>query len=124
MRALAVVGLEEYAGTPADTLSLGEQRCLEIARAIVSKPKILLLDEPVSGLETAERKRLHELLVRINASFGVTMLIVEHNIPFVLGLCDHLSIMHNGAILADGIPEQVIAQKEVRQVYFGESARA
>jgi branched-chain amino acid transport system permease protein len=120
LEALEAVGLADRARSPAATLSLGEQRRLEIARAIVSQPRLMLLDEPVSGVSEAETDELRALLFRINREHQIAMLVVEHNIPFVASLCRTLSVMGAGAIVAEGAPEQVLALPAVRQLYFGE----
>ncbi|PWT79758.1 MAG: hypothetical protein C5B58_12920 [Acidobacteria bacterium] len=122
--ALDAVGLADQASIPASSLSLGNQRRLELARAIVSNPRLILLDEPVSGLASAEVEELRQLLLRINAGRQIAMLVVEHNIPFVAKLCRTLSVMGAGAIVAEGNPEEVIARPGVRQLYFGEQAAA
>lgn len=124
LAALEAVGLAGDANTPAGSLSLGNQRRLEIARAIVSEPTLMLLDEPVSGVAEAEAEELRRLLLRINAERGIAMLVVEHNIPFVARLCRTMSVMGSGRIVAEGIPADVIARPSVRQLYFGEEAVA
>jgi branched-chain amino acid transport system permease protein len=124
LAALQAVGLADHAHFPAAALSLGEQRRLEIARAIVSQPKLILLDEPVSGVSEAEAEELHALLLHINAEHGIAMLVVEHNIPFVAKLCRSLSVMGAGSIVAEGSPAEVISLPTVRQLYFGEEAAA
>jgi branched-chain amino acid transport system permease protein len=124
LAALEAVGLDNQARVPAAALSLGEQRRLEIARAIVSQPKLILLDEPVSGVSEEEAEELRTLLIRINREQHIAMLVVEHNIPFVARLCRTLSVMGAGAIVAEGSPEYVIALPAVRQLYFGEEAAA
>ncbi len=126
-RALAVlesVGLADQALARAGSLSLGDQRRLELARAIVSEPRLILLDEPVSGVAEAEAEELRELLLRINAERKIAMLVVEHNIPFVAKLCQSLSVMGAGRIVAEGKPAEVISLPIVRQLYFGEEAAA
>jgi branched-chain amino acid transport system permease protein len=120
-RALEAVGLGHYCAAPAGSLSLGDQRRLEIARAIVSKPRLILLDEPVSGLTNDEVAQIGALLRRINRELGVTILIVEHNIGFLLDVCDQLSVMGQGRVVAEGSPDRVVATPEVRRIYFGES---
>nr|WP_284701099.1 branched-chain amino acid ABC transporter ATP-binding protein/permease [Rhodoplanes tepidamans] len=124
LAALDAVGLADLAGMPAGALSLGNQRRLEIARAIVSDPRLILLDEPVSGVAEAEIEELRALLLRINAERRIAMLVVEHNIPFVARLCRSLSVMGAGAIVAEGTPADVIAMPAVRQLYFGEDVAA
>lgn len=120
--ALCSVGLGELAFEPAGALSLGNQRRLEIARAIVSDPRLLLLDEPVSGLEVDEEDRLSELLSDLNRRLEITMLVIEHNVRFVAELSQSLSVMNAGSIIVEGQPAKVIEMPEVRRVYFGEAA--
>ncbi len=120
MEALASVGLAELAHLPAGQQSLGNQRRLEIARAIVSRPRLILLDEPVSGVSKEEAGRLRELLLRINAETGVAMLLIEHNIGFVTDLCRTVSVMGNGRIVAEGEAHATVALPAVRRLYFGE----
>jgi ABC-type branched-subunit amino acid transport system ATPase component/ABC-type branched-subunit amino acid transport system permease subunit len=124
LTALESVGLADRAHSRAGSLSLGDQRRLEIARAIVSDPRLILLDEPVSGVAEAEVEDLRELLLRINAERQISMLVVEHNIPFVATLCRSLSVMGAGRIVAEGKPADVIALPIVRQLYFGEEVAA
>lgn len=120
--ALAAVGLSEMADLRAGQLSLGDQRRLEIARAIISRPRAILLDEPVSGVSEQEAQRLLVLLKRLNRELNVTMLVVEHDIGFLVSLCDRLSMMASGRIIAEGVPNEVIARPDVRRIYFGETA--
>jgi ABC-type branched-subunit amino acid transport system ATPase component len=118
--ALDSVGLASHAYSPAGSLSLGDQRRLEIARAIVSNPRLIMLDEPVSGVAESEIEELRQLLLRINAERRIAMLVVEHNIPFVTRLCRTMSVMGAGSIVAEGKPSDVISLPMVRQLYFGE----
>jgi ABC-type branched-subunit amino acid transport system ATPase component len=122
LAALESVGLAAQAYSRAGSLSLGDQRRLELARAIVCHPRLILLDEPVSGLADSETEDLRELLLRINAERGIAMLVVEHNIPFVSQLCRSLSVMGSGRIIAEGKPSDVISLPVVQQLYFGEQA--
>jgi ABC-type branched-subunit amino acid transport system ATPase component len=122
--ALESVGLADHAQARAGSLSLGDQRRLEIARAIVSEPRLILLDEPVSGVAELEIEDLRQLLIRINAERQIAMLVVEHNIAFVTMLCRSLSVMGAGRILAEGKPSEVISLPIVRQLYFGEEVTA
>lgn len=120
LAALESVGIGGQAHSRAGSLSLGDQRRLELARAIVSEPQLILLDEPVSGVAETEVESLRELLLRINAERRIAMLVVEHNIPFVVRLCQSLSVMGAGRIVAAGKPEDVISLPSVRRLYFGE----
>lgn len=122
--ALDAVGLASQVRARAASLSLGDQRRLEIARAIVSEPRLILLDEPVSGVAESEVEELRELLLRINKQRNIAMLVVEHNIPFVARLCQSLSVMGAGRIVAEGKPAEVISLPAVRQLYFGEDVAA
>jgi branched-chain amino acid transport system permease protein len=122
--ALESVGLAAQAQARAGSLSLGDQRRLELARAIVSEPRLILLDEPVSGVAESEVEDLRQLLIRINAERQIAMLVVEHNIPFVTMLCQSLSVMGAGRILAEGKPAEVVSLPIVRQLYFGEEVAA
>jgi ABC-type branched-subunit amino acid transport system ATPase component len=117
--ALDVVGLYGRRSERAGTLALGDQRRLEIARAIASRPRLLLLDEPVSGVAIDEERRLKDLLHALNTEWSLTMLLIEHNIRFVVDCCSSLSVMHQGAIVVEGRPDQVIARKDVQEIYFG-----
>ncbi len=118
--ALRRVGLEAFAEIRAGSLSLGNQRRLEIARAIVSRPRLILLDEPVSGVAQDEENEIAELLRQLNVENGITMLLIEHNIAFVRRLCRTMSVMAAGSIIAEGDPESVLKTSAVREQYFGE----
>jgi len=118
--ALEAVGLGAHGDLRAGSLSLGSQRRLEMARAIVSLPRLILLDEPVSGVSHDEAAQLSTLLQSINRELGITMLIVEHNIGFLTGVCDRLAAMAQGKIVAEGKPQDVVGSAEVRRIYFGE----
>lgn len=122
--ALNAVGLGPLVDVPAAKLSLGDQRRLEIARAIVSRPRLILLDEPVSGVSHQEVDQIVGLLKALNRELGATMLVVEHNIGFLVSLCDTLSVMASGRMIAEGLPAEVVARKDVRQTYFGETEEA
>lgn len=124
LAALESVGLAPIAMMPAGLLSLGNQRRLELARAIVSRPQLLLLDEPVSGVSSEEVEQIGALMRRINRDLGITMLIVEHNIGFLVSLCDTLSVMNAGAIVAEGSAQQVVDLPIVRRLYFGDAVAA
>ncbi|NPC58241.1 branched-chain amino acid ABC transporter ATP-binding protein/permease [Caenimonas soli] len=121
MDALAAVGLQSRAWDRAGALSVGDQRRLEIARAIASRPRLLLLDEPVSGVDPEDEERLMQLLRTLNRGWGLTMLLIEHNIRFVVGCSHTMSVMHEGAVVAHGSPQQVIGMPEVQHIYFGKT---
>jgi branched-chain amino acid transport system permease protein len=124
MSALEAVGLGARAHDQAGLLSLGDQRRLEIARAIVSRPQLILLDEPVSGVAVEEAHRIRELLHAINRELGIAMLVIEHNIGFLVSLCQNISVMSEGRIIAEGSAAAVVNDARVRRAYFGEGEAA
>ncbi|WP_235831337.1 ABC transporter ATP-binding protein [Gordonia zhaorongruii] len=115
------VGIAESARLRPTELSYGMQRRVEIARAIVGRPRLLLLDEPTAGMNTDERDEIGELL-RSLKSEGFTQLLVEHDVQMMVDVCDHLFAMNLGELIADGAPESVIADRAVRESYLGRQA--
>ncbi|MDH7799030.1 MULTISPECIES: branched-chain amino acid ABC transporter ATP-binding protein/permease [unclassified Beijerinckia] len=118
MRALERVGLAERAGDETGSLALGQLRIVEIARALCMDPVLLLLDEPAAGLRHHEKAALATLLKAL-AQSGVTILIVEHDMEFVMNLCDRLVVLNFGSKLADGLPEAVRTDPQVLIAYMG-----
>ncbi len=124
LAALEAVGLGGRSRDEARSLSLGDQRRLELARAIVSRPQLILLDEPVSGVAVEEAHRLRELLLAINRELGIAMVVIEHNIGFLVSLCQSISVMSEGRIIAEGDAATVVSDPRVRHAYFGEQEAA
>lgn len=118
-RLLDLVGLAGRAEDKAASLPYGQQRLLEIARAMAVGPKLLLLDEPGAGMNTEELASLHALLTRIRKEFKVTVVLVEHNVDFVLGLSDRIVVLDHGETIAIGKPTDVVNNPAVIAAYLG-----
>jgi branched-chain amino acid transport system ATP-binding protein len=117
---LADVGLEERAGTPAGQLAHGEKRKLEIALLLAGRPDVVLLDEPMAGVATADVPGLVELIRRLHVEQRRTVLMVEHHLDVLLGLVDRVAVLHHGRLLACDQPEAVMADPAVQRAYLGE----
>jgi branched-chain amino acid transport system ATP-binding protein len=117
---LARVGLHDRADVPAGTLAHGEQRQLEVALALASAPRLLLLDEPMAGLGPEESEQMLRLIAALKGS--VTIVLVEHDMDAVFRLADRVSVLVYGRVLASGSPETIRAHEEVRRAYLGEDA--
>lgn len=117
--ALAFVRMSGFADHEATALSFGQQRLVEIARALVSEPQVLLLDEPAVGLSLTRVAEVDELLRRIRSERGVTIVMIEHVIRLVMGVCDRITVLNSGRRIADGTAEEVMADREVAEAYLG-----
>jgi branched-chain amino acid transport system ATP-binding protein len=114
---LARVGLERRADEPARRLSYGERRQLELALALNSNPRVLLLDEPCAGLSPSERQRISQTIAALPRE--ITLLMIEHDMDVALALADRVTVLHRGRVILEGTPAEVQANPEVREVYFG-----
>jgi branched-chain amino acid transport system ATP-binding protein len=117
---LELCGLTAVAGELAGSLPIGMARMVELARAIVEPPRLLLLDEPTSGLEETEMARLGERIQEIGRSESCAVLLVEHDVGFVMGQCDRVVVLDLGTVLAAGLPEEIQSNAAVRTAYLGE----
>lgn len=115
---LSGLDLIDAADLPADTLSYGQQRRLEIARALATEPKLLLLDEPSAGMNTRETEELMEMIVRIR-SRGITVLLIEHDMNLVMGICERIVVLDHGKKIAEGTPAEIRNNEEVIEAYLG-----
>jgi branched-chain amino acid transport system ATP-binding protein len=113
-------GLMDKKALPAGTLSHGDQRLLEIALAMAPEPKLLFLDEPTAGMNPVERVKVLENIRRLSREKQSTFVIVEHDMDIVFSLSDRIIVLHRGQILADGTPEEIKQNEDVRKIYLGE----
>jgi branched-chain amino acid transport system ATP-binding protein len=118
---LAELNLAALAFRRAADISYGDQRRLDLALALIGRPKILLLDEPAAGLSIKESLELANGLKDLAARWGVTVLLVEHDMEVVFSICDRITVLHLGAILAEGTPEEIRGVPEVVTAYLGSS---
>ncbi len=118
---LEAVDLKAFANRPAGTLAYGQQRRLEIARCMMTRPRILMLDEPAAGLNPKETEDLKALIGVLRNEHNVTVLLIEHDMKLVMSISDHIVVINQGTPLADGTPEQIRDNPEVIKAYLGEA---
>jgi branched-chain amino acid transport system permease protein len=119
MELLTFVGMERFAGQRAGALSYGQQKLVELAQVLMLDPKLILLDEPAGGINPRLIERMGEMIRTLNQQ-GTTFLIVEHNMPFVLGLCDPVLVLARGQCICEGTPEVVQKDPRVLDAYLGD----
>jgi branched-chain amino acid transport system ATP-binding protein len=120
---LKFVGLSEVKATPAKDLTLANQKRLEVARALATNPKLLLLDEMMAGLNPAELAQAMALVTRIRDK-GITIIMIEHVMKAIMNVCERIMVLHHGVKIAEGTPQEIATSKTVIKVYLGEKAHA
>jgi len=122
-QALEFVGLSEMSATPINDLTLVNQKRVEVARALATKPELLLLDELMAGLTSTEVSEAMELVTRIRDT-GITIFMVEHVMKAIMGICERIIVLHHGEKITEGIPKEITGNKQVIEIYLGEGAHA
>ena len=120
MELLRILGLDQYAETEAGNLPYGAQRRLEIARALATDPKLLLLDEPAAGMNPQETEELMAMIRKVRDHFKISVLLIEHDMKLVMGICERITVLNFGQLLAQGLPSEIQSNKEVIKAYIGE----
>ncbi len=120
MEKLEIMGVSEYANAQAGSLPYGLQRRLEIARALATQPELLLLDEPAAGMNPQETEDLMKMIRFVRDHFKIAVLLIEHDMKLVMGICERITVLNYGMMLAQGLPEEIQANPAVIKAYLGE----
>lgn len=123
MELLEIFQLGKFRDEPAKCLSYGDQRRLEIVRALATKPKLLLLDEPAAGMNPTEKAELAKLIRFIRDKFQISILLVEHDMPLVMEICERIAVLDYGIKIAEGTPSEIRKNPKVIAAYLGEETK-
>jgi branched-chain amino acid transport system ATP-binding protein len=121
---LAALGLADRIGKLGSTLSYGDRRRLEVALALACEPDLLLLDEPTAGMSLPDKPGMVELIRKVGRERGVTVVLIEHDMDMVFSVADRITVLHQGAVVAEGTPGEIKANTQVQQIYLGEELDA
>ena len=116
---LDIFGMADQADVRADSLPYGAQRRLEIVRALATDPKILLLDEPAAGMNPSETEELMKNIAKIRDTFGIAVMLIEHDMKLVMGICEVIAVLNFGKIIAKGTPSEIRSNPQVIEAYLG-----
>ena len=119
MELVDMVGLKDEANAMATSLPYGKQRRLEIARALATKPKLLLLDEPAAGMNPQETDALAEFIIKIKNDFNLTVFVIEHHMDLIMSISDRIYVLNFGKLIAQGTPEEIQRNQVVIDAYLG-----
>lgn len=119
MELLDIFNLREVANDKAKNLAYGQQRRLEIVRALATEPKVLFLDEPAAGMNPAETAELTGLIAQIREQFGLTVVLIEHDMSLVMDICERIYVLEYGRLIAEGKPEEIQGNENVIRAYLG-----
>ncbi len=121
---LTTLGLKDRAEKLGSELSYGDRRRLEVALALACEPQLLLLDEPTAGMSIPDKPGMVELIRKVSRERGVTVILIEHDMDIVFSVADEITVLHQGAVVAQGTPQEIKSNEQVQQIYLGEDADA